>query len=688
MRIASVLVGAHFGVLLMAADVRPRSAAPRPVFPKSATSAAVAELHGRLPLHFEPNRGQTDARVQYLSRGDGMNIYLTGTEAVFVPHGDKPAVVRMKLAGSRKSAIAEGVDKLEGISNYFLGRDPSKWVTDIPQYRRVAFRDVYPGVDVVYYGNQRRLEYDLVVAPGADPGVIDLTFEGVDSIRRNAGGDLLLRTPAGELTQRAPVVYQEVDGVRVGVEAQYRVRGRKVGVTLARYDRSRELVIDPVIVYSTYLGGSGSDRGLGIAVDATGAVYVVGNTASANFPVANAFRASNAGSDDVFVAKLNPSGTALGYSTYIGGAALDNADEIALDATNAAYVLGRTRSANFPVVNPYQGALGGFQDVFVLRLAPAGNALSYSTYLGGSGVDTFAGLAIDSAGAAYVAGQTTSIDFPTVNGFQAANGGGGLDGFVSKLSPSGSTLVYSTYIGGSGGDSPQGLALGGGGAIYVAGSTTSLNFPTANAFQSSNAGGLRDGFVMALNAAGSALVFSTYIGGSGDDLLNGIAVDGSGVASVTGFTDSFDFPTVRPYQAFYAGGRDAVFVRIDSSGRVTYSSYLGGSGNDFGLAIALDSNGMAYLQGGPHRPTSLCWPPCSRPTAARRTCSSPNSAPAAPTCCFPLISEGPAARTGAGSRWTPPGGFTRAAKPAPRISRSSTRSRARMRAVWTLSSSS
>ena len=365
-------------------------------------------------------------------------------------------------------------------------------------------------MDLLYYGNQRQLEYDLVVEPGADPDAIALSFEGVEELRIDAQGDLLLDTPGGEVRQHKPLVYQEVEGVRREIAGTYVLNGRRrVGFQVAAYDASQPLIIDPVLSYSTYLGGSGDDRGTGIAVDSSGNAYVTGFTSSINFPTANPIQPANGGSFDAFVTKLNAAGNGLVYSTYLGGTDDDYGHGIAVDSSGNAYVGGYTISINFPTASPAQPAFGGVADAFVTKLNAAGNALVYSTYLGGSDFEVGSRIAVDASGNAYVIGRTRSTNFPTVSPIQAAFGGGVRDAFVTKLNAAGSTLVYSTYLGGSADDIQFGfdIAVDAAGNAYITGQTFSTDFPTAGPFQSTNGGG-RDVFIAKISDVAAGCTFS------------------------------------------------------------------------------------------------------------------------------------------------------------------------------------
>jgi hypothetical protein len=622
---------------------------------------------------------------------------------------------------------------LPGKSNYFIGNDPKKWRTHVPTYGRVRYENVYPGVDLVYYGNKGgQLEYDFVVAPGADLGPIALAIDvegqvsssqkavgrggssmestvdssqltvkskvakkenrqlfprgGIggelqspaqsrqrttdhrprtaanpkskisSSLRIVANGDLMVTTTGGDVRFHKPVVYQmqsTVDSSQLRVESRGAmdpassdlgprtsanpkskiqnpklIDGRyilksdgEVTFEIAPYDRTRPLIIDPVLSYSTYLGGSDMDYANGIAVDPSGNAYVTGYTASIDFPLVTPAQSSPGGGTctdgvatiacfDAFVTKLNPAGTGLVYSTYLGGSGQDYGTRIALDASGDAYVTGYTNSTDFPVQNALQSENAGGFDVFVAELSADGASLIYSTYWGGSGDDIGTGVAIDSSGNAYISGYTASPDFPVTSGALQANyGGGDHDGFVVKVNSGGAELGYSTFLGGSADDYAYGVAVDSAGDAYVTGATNSANFPTVNAFQPNYAGGLcavapntfpcYDAFVAKLNPAGSALIYSTYLGGTGSDYGYAIALDGSSNAYVTGYTTSTNFPTTAgAFQQIFGGSYDAFVAKLDGAGSaLVYSTYLGGAGTEIGYDVAVDSSGRAFVTG-------------------------------------------------------------------------------------------
>ena len=581
---------------------------PRDVDRKS--KATVGEAYGRLPIRFEANDGQTDAKVKFLSRGAGYGLFLTQSEAVLAlqresSRGDDGAqsTVRMKLIGADPASQMEGLDMLPGRSNYILGRDARRWRRNVVSFTRVRYRSVYPGIDLIYYGNQRQLEYDFVVAPGADPSMIKLGFSGLDQINIAAQGDLVLKTASGEIRQRKPVAYQEVNGGRREIASRYTMKGpQEVGFELGEYDRSRPLVIDPVIAYSTYLGGSGSDIAGSIAVDASGNAYVTGLTWSLDFPTLNPLQPNPGGANDqgdVFVAKLNPEGSALVYSTYLGGIGFDYGNDIAVDGDGNAYVTGTTRSLDFPTKNALQPELAGGNaiDLFVTKLNADGSALVYSTYLGGTDVEVDANLTIDNERNVYVAGDTNSRNFPTVNPLQATLSGF-QDIFAAKIKADGSALVYSTYLGGRDFDFLSGIAVDGFGCIYLTGNTSSNDFPTANPLKSTLINGDSDAFLTKIGADGSSFVYSTYLGGSDYDDTGNITVDAFGNAYVVGLTYSPDFPTINPLQPVLSGQADAFVTKFNQNGSaLLYSTYLGGDNEDWGYDIALDSRSDIYVSG-------------------------------------------------------------------------------------------
>lgn len=578
---------------------------------KTASNVTRDVAHAILPLSFEPNEGQANPEVEFVSRGGGYVLFLTLTEAVLVLRdGSDPlttAVLRIRRLGGEPRPKIVGLDALPGHANYFIGNDVKQWTTGIPLYAKVRYADVYPGVDMVYYGNRGQLEFDFILSRGASPETILLGFKGAEVLELEPTGELVARTAAGEVRMRKPRLYQEEDGVVKPVSGQYAIRGRhQVGFQVGEYDRGNSLTIDPVLAYSTYLGGSGQELGFGIKVDGSGNAYVTGTTHSLDFPTMNPVQGFlQGGSNDAFVAKLSADGSTLLYSTYLGGSGNDQGFDIAVDDSDNAYVTGETQSADFPLANPIQGTLAGAEDAFVAKLDATGSSLVYSTYLGGADQmstgltgDKGFGIAIDGSGSAYVTGHTQSTDFPTLNAFQSTYGGGGLDGFVTKIRDDGLAIVYSTYLGGSGADGPADIDVDSSGNAHVTGATGSSDFPTANPIQATKSAS-DDVFITKLDATGTTLVFSTYLGGNSTDTGLGVAVDGLGNVHVAGATESSDFPAVNALQGAFGGGVIDPFVaKLSPTGSsIVYSTYFGGTGLDYATGVGVDDAGNAYITG-------------------------------------------------------------------------------------------
>ena len=547
-----------------------------------------------LPLFFFPNHDLADPQFRYLVQTPRLSAAFTEDSVVY-RFGNLQ--IREQFPGAKPDDI-EGVDQSAGQVNFFQGNSPGEWRTALPMFGGVRYRNLYPGIALVYSGSGEDLKSEFRLEPGADPARIRLRYSG--SVAIEAGGDLVIEDNGAELREKAPEVYQETAQGRIEVAARYRlIDAHTAGFELGSYDEKAPLIIDPVISYSTYLGGSNAGAITGTTVDSSGNLYVAGWTSATNFPTASPYQSSNAGNINAIVAKLNSTGSTLIYATYIGGSGTDQAAAIAVDSLGEAYVTGSTESSNFPLASPIRSTLGGSKTAFVLKLNSAGNGLVFSTYLGGTDYDLGNAIALDSAGDAWVAGDTQSANFPLVNPLQATFGGS-TDIFVAKLTSSGA-LNFSTFWGGSAAEHAAGVALDSAGNIYVAGGTYSTNFPVVSPLQPANAGS-EDAFVLKINSTATGVIYSTYLGGSGvgsPEQANGIAADANGNAYITGVTNSSNFPvTAGALQTTYDGDQDAFITKINSTGSaLVYSTYLGGSSFDWGSGIGLDPSGNVYVAG-------------------------------------------------------------------------------------------
>jgi len=590
-----------------------------------------------LPKAFVPNRGQADRAVEFMVHGlGGDRLFFTPNQVVLVLPPVAPALeasaeaesenpraralrpnalhpfLRLQFEGANRTPAIVGVDQLPGTVNYLIGDKPSNWQTNLPTFGGIVYRDLYPGIDLRYEGTEGTLKGTFLISPGADPFVIQWRYSNARNLWVDPQtGDLIIELThpgceAGKadcpqdarrgVLERAPLAWQATGGELASVLVRYQLLDKKtVGLVLGDYDPALPLIIDPTLAYSTYLGGSGYDVARAIAVDSTGAAYVTGATDSTDFPTQNPIQSGMAGQWDVFVTKLNPAGSALVYSTYLGGSGGDAGDGIAVDSSGNAYVAGSTSSNNYPTFDARQPSYGGgSSDAFVSKLNPTGSAFGFSTYHGGSSNDDAFAIAVNS-GEAYVTGVTGSANFPTVNPLDPMLGL--QDAFVSKFGASGA-LSYSTYLGGSSWDEGYAIAVDPSGNAYVTGYTNGAGYPTFNPLKPS-CDAPRDAFVSKLAPSGTAFVFSTCLGGSGSEYGNAIAADAAGNAYVSGSTTSADFPTITPLQPAYGGGFfDAFVTKYDPTGSAyVFSTYLGGSGDDQALAIGVDLNSLAHLAG-------------------------------------------------------------------------------------------
>jgi hypothetical protein len=556
---------------------------------------------GNLPLFFEANQGQTSPHARYLSRGAGHVLWLSDSDAIlkFKTTGAVDSVSLRWVGAQRVTPTAE--DPQAGRSNYLVG-DPSKWKTGVPHFGRVRYRAIYPGIDLVFYGKQSRLEYDFIVAPGADTSKIRLQFDGAHRLSLDSG-DLLIRTRGSDLRQLRPVAYQETAAGRRYIPAEYVIASAdQVRLKLGDYDKTHPLVIDPVITWTASITGSNFDLGEAIAVDSAGNSYVAGQTESANLLQGSNRNRTYAGGRDAFVAKINAAGTAFTYVTFLGGGGVDAAHGIAVDSQGNAVVAGETTSSPaafpaspFPLLNAIDSTHGGggLPDAFVTKLNSAGSGFVFSTFIGGTLRDVGRAVTVDSAGMIYAAGFSNSTDLTgTSGGYQGGVSIG--DAFVTKLTPAGA-LGYSVYQGGSKDDTGVGIAADQNGNAYVTGETDSPGLP-AQGFQPSLRGS-RDGYIAKLNSTG-VRQFWAYLGGSGEDVLNAIALDSAGNIYVVGDTVSTDLPMVRPLQSKTGGGIDGFIAKLDPSGSaVVFSSYIGGASEDRATSIAMESNGSPIVAG-------------------------------------------------------------------------------------------
>src|SRR6266513_1461573 len=653
-----------------------------------------------LPLTFESYDGETTVQNRYVAAGRGYRLSLLQNEAVLdliapsksiekdtmshtggrsvgfrsemfrtEPHSvARNTSLHMRMVGANPAPQVLGLAVMPGRTNYFKGHQPSSWQTNVANYSRVQYHDIYPGVDLLYYGNQHELEYDFVVTPGADPNEIRFEVTGARRIQLDAEGNLLFATTTGEVLMRKPLVYQQVGGERREIAGNFHLaEPYQIGVAVSVYDATLPLIIDPALDYATYLGrsvndrvnaiavgpdgstyvagvapaptpsgldeafvahiaadgktllnmayfgGSGATTARGIAVDGTCSAFITGETKAADFPVLNALQAAcslNASrqcAGDVYIAKLNPDGS-LNFATYLGGSEEDTGNAITLDSAGDVYVAGSTTSMDFPIFRAAQSSTSGNGDAFIAKISGDGMHVLYATYLGGREKDEARAIAVDALGNVYVTGQTSSLDFPTVKALQercrltpSSRCLG--EAFVAKLAADGSSLVYSTYLGGSSGDAGNAIAVDAPGAAYVVGTTLSADFPVVGPLEAQPQG-KSEAFVAKLAPDGSNLLYSTFLGGSGDDDANSIAVDRRGNAYISGHTTSSDFPTQTPFQATCkkdstgACSQDAFLAVLNSNGtHLDFATYLGGTGADEGRGVALDAKGSVYLGG-------------------------------------------------------------------------------------------
>ena len=650
-RVTCVGLSLILSVLTSRAQVQPTPTSPRR---SSSHGGRIYSNYGNAPLMFEANQGQIDSQVKFLSHGNGYSVFLTAGGMVLAlrpsettspadaslaqardrrpsrvspvrqleraSREGKSAVLAIDLVGAATNPTIVGEEALSTKVNYFIGRDPSKWRRNVPTYSKIRYRNVYPGIDLIYYGNNHRVEYDFDLAPGADAANIQFSVKGADGLSVDSEGNLVLAKAASELRFQTPMLYQEIKGIRARVPGKYVLRdSTHIGFEVGTYDATKPLVIDPVLVYSTFLGGSSDDFSNGIAVDSTGHAYVVGLTTSPDFPLAS-IGSYTPTQFRMFLTKFDPTGSSLLFADYFGGTSGgDGANGVALDSSGNAYVTGNATSSDFPVVNAYQSTLSGSQDAFLVKFSANGSSISYSTYLGGSNSQLGYSVSVDPAGEAVVAGVTQSTDFPKANAYQSSVstdqfGDWGVYGFLTKFSVNGASLVYSTYLAGSTLNTSSctacfpdseilGVATDASGNAYITGFTTTTDFPvTSGAFTTTFPGNsLSDvGFVSKFTSSGG-IAYSTYLGGLSSSFLNAIAVDATGSAYVTGYdvaNDGFPIVTTSICDPSVSACNGALIAELDPTGSsLVYSTFLGTSNNMAGQSIQVDANGDAFIVG-------------------------------------------------------------------------------------------
>jgi hypothetical protein len=647
--------------LMLATVLSPANPAPAQVIASpeadstgpAESATALHALYGQLPLLFIENRGQTDPRVAFTLQAGAATVYFTPTGVTYAlvePGQDDDQMtpnrrilagldaapprrgvgrrwaVKLDFVGANPDVRPVGQEQAETVVSYFRSR-PGEWHAGLRTFQRIVYADLWPGIDLAYYGAGGALKYEFVVQPGADPGQIRLAYRGAESAALNAAGQLAVTTPVGGFTDDVPVAWQDGPGGRTSIAATYDPQltisrtgfaspgsdgtATGFGFRVGAYDPTRALVLDPVVlIYNGYIGGASGEIGDGIAVDGEGNVYVTGGTVSSQttFPVRGGPDLTYNGDVDAFVAKVNPSGTALVYAGYIGGASLDAGRGITVDSAGSAYIVGYTdsdqvTSPKFPVRGGPDLSYNGEFDAFVAKVNPSGTELIYAGYIGGAKGEIGYGIAVDGTGSVYVSGWTNSDEttFPVRGGPDLTHNGGNEDAFIAKVNPAGTDLVYAGYIGGAGKDVGYDIAVNGISNAYVTGVTNSAEatFPVLGGPDPTH-NGSDDAFVVKVNPAGTSLVYSGYIGGTGVDIGYGIAVDGAGNAYITGTTNSDEasFPVLGGPDLTFNGLLDVFVCKVNPTGAaLVYAGYVGGAGNDGGYDITVDGAGNAYVTG-------------------------------------------------------------------------------------------
>jgi hypothetical protein len=575
------------------------------------------------PVCFTKNMGQLGDKTLFKAEAGGAAIYFCRDEVAYlfsrntdkveevspakiaglsnnldnVRYNKESILIKAQFIGANLDVEVIGEDRLSYNCNYFYGSDQSRWYTDVPNYSVITYRNIWPGIDLRYHGNNLSLKYDFMVNPGADISLIRIRYEGVDNLSISNAGDLQAQTKFGLVSEFIPQIYQIIDGNKISISGQYSLIAPGVfGFAIGEYNSAYPVCIDPELVYSTYLGGTNVDNGFAVAIDASGNAYVTGQTYSYNFPEVNSYQSYYNGTD-IFVSKLSGTGNSLLYSTYLGGVYDDVGYSIAVDSIGNAYVAGTTQSTNFPTVNAFDSSFNGGSDAIVAKLAPAGNSLLYSTYIGGTGTDYCRSMAINNTGNAIVTGFTLSHDFPMASAYIDSFMGGSTDAFISKLSAAGNSLEFSTYFGGNGSDYGFGIGYDNSGNSYISGTTGSLNLPLVDAYQDT-LNGYFDVFIASFNPDGNNLRYSTYLGGTQSEQSMAMDVDNAGNVYIAGFTASTDFPLANAFDPTYNSDYEDAFVsKLSWGNSIIYSTYLGGYYEDQAWGISVDGSGCAYATG-------------------------------------------------------------------------------------------
>jgi len=571
------------------------------------------------PIGFELY--EANGVTKYISRGNNFALFLTPTEAVVTlndANTSTPAVLRMQFLGANKTTTLTGLGNTQSKSHYFMGNDPTKWKTDITRYGKVRYEALYPGIDLLFYGNQSELEYDFIVAPNIDPDIIRLNFTGAKKLSISNNGDLLIETSAGRVLQKKPIVYQNTlnkQNKKI-INSRYVLLDKNtIGFNIGNYDHSQPLIIDPILDYATYIGGSDQDNGTKIAIDSNGYIYITGYTFSSDFP-SGAVLGSNI---SAFITKLTPDGSSVVFSIYLGGSGTDRGRDIAISDEGDIYIVGETTSTDFPVLaSAHQLQNNGGTDVFMTVISRGGSHLHYSTYFGGSGYDAGRGLAIGNNDQVYLTGETWSDDLLTTNSLDSVCGTGSTctnsqsyDAFFTVIDLLSNDLLYSTYLGGNGNDRAHAVAVDlATGYSYIVGESNSSDFPRQKPIlpiipSQQPLGDNLQGFLTVIDPTltnRSSLIFSSFLGGTKEDVVDSVTVDASGNAYLFGYTNSIDFPVKNAYQEFLRGETDSFIAKIDPSAAtgpdaLIYATYLGGSGAELAYGVAVDDLNRTYIVG-------------------------------------------------------------------------------------------